>query len=251
MSLFATPEERLKQALNWFNSLKNEEQLTLLANLGEPATNLTPEQADNLTTMTLEIIQASSMYNKEQIVAKLIQLGIKDVYARLFVDTVTTKPTLPQLDAKRLLSLDDEHFRKAIEAILTKFYVENNTTEQLSQYAGLDEEDLIPAMRFIRDNILFVYVRGELSPENLRRLLTERVKFPEARIDVLLEVLERNRQTIMSNFLFKNTQDTYLSMQRMERIQLETISLLRELVSYIKNKFGEGQQPQSQPSLYR
>jgi hypothetical protein len=152
---------------------------------------------------------------------------MNDVFATLLVDTVNTRPTLIQLDVKRLLQLDLESYEWAIETIIVKLYVENNHPNFLLQYSGLTPEELEVFMRFIRDSILFTYVRDEVTSGNLRNLIS-RFLFPEDRADILLRYLRDNRLTIINNYLFRNTQDSYALMQRIEANQRETLNQRKE-----------------------
>ena len=53
MSLFANPSQNLKNAINWFNDLRKEEQVSILTNLEENPEALTNEQNEQLSLRNL------------------------------------------------------------------------------------------------------------------------------------------------------------------------------------------------------
>jgi len=242
MSLFANPSQNLKNAINWFNDLRKEEQVSILTNLEENPEALTNEQNEQLTIIALEIAGALP-YGQNPIIKKFTELGLPQVHASLIVNAITTKSVLPKLDAKKLLSLNDQNYEKAIESVLVKLFIENNPIDKILEYSGLDNQILAASLRFIRDNILFLYLRGEMAIDNLKKVLHDQLNFPENRIHILVNILEQNKETIWKNFVFRNTQETYFKMQVLERNQIELISQIQQLIQLLKgNKEGSSQE---------
>jgi hypothetical protein len=244
MSLFANPSQNLKNAINWFNGLRKEEQVSILTNLEENPEDLTNEQNEQLTIIALEIASAMP-YGQNPIVTKFIELGLPQVHANLIVNAITTKSVLPKLDAKKLLSLNDQHYEKAIESVIVKLFIENNPIDKILEYSGLDNQILAASLRFIRDNILFLYLRGEMAIDNLRKVLRDQLNFPDNRIQILVNILEQNKETIWRNFVFRNTQETYFKMQVLERNQIELINQIQQLIQLLKGE-KEGASSQAQ-----
>lgn len=242
MSLFANPSQNLKNAINWFNGLRKEEQVSILTNLEENPEVLTNEQNEQLTIIALEIASAMP-YGQNPIITKFIELGLPQVHANLIVNAITTKSVLPKLDAKKLLALNDQQYEKAIESVIVKLFIENNPIDKILEYTGLDNQILGASLRFIRDNILFLYLRGEMAIDNLRKVLHDQLNFPEKRIHILVNILEQNKETIWKNFVFRNTQETYFKMQVLERNQIELINQIQQLIQILKgNKEGSSQE---------
>jgi hypothetical protein len=242
MSLFANPSQNLKNAINWFNALRKEEQVSILTKLEENPEDLTTEQNEQLTIIALEIAGAIP-YGQNPIIKKFIELGLPQVHASLIVNAITTKSVLPKLDAMKLLSLDDQQYEKAIESVIVKLFIENNPINKIQEYSGLDNQILGASLRFIRDNILFLYLRGEMTIDNLKKVLHDQLNFPENRIYILVNILEQNKETIWKNFVFRNTQETFFKMQVLERNQIELISQIQQLIQLLKgNKEGSSQE---------
>jgi hypothetical protein len=242
MSLFANPSQNLKNAINWFNGLEKEQQVSILTNLEQNPEDLTNEQNEQLTIIALEIAGAIP-YGQNPIIKKFIELGLPQVHASLIVNAIATKSVLPKLDAKKLLALNDQQFEKAIESVIVKLFIENNPIDKILEYTGLDNQILGASLRFIRDNILFLYLRGEIAIDNLRKVLHDQLNFPEKRIHILVNILEQNKETIWKNFVFRNTQETYFKMQVLERNQIELINQIQQLIQILKgNKEGSSQE---------
>lgn len=246
MSLFANPSQNLKNAINWFNGLRKEEQVSILTNLEENPEVLTNEQNEQLTIIALEIASAMP-YGQNPIITKFIELGLPQVHASLIVNAITTKSVLPKLDAKKLLSLNDQHYEKAIESVIVKLFIENNPIDKILEYSGLDNQILAASLRFIRDNILFLYLRGEMAIDSLRKVLRDQLNFPENRIQILVNILEQNKETIWRNFVFRNTQETYFKMQVLERNQIELINQIQQLIQLLKGE-KEGSSQAQRPA---
>jgi hypothetical protein len=246
MSLFANPSQNLKNAINWFNGLRKEEQVSILTNLEENPEVLTNEQNEQLTIIALEIASAMP-YGQNPIITKFIELGLPQVHASLIVNAITTKSVLPKLDAKKLLSLNDQYYEKAIESVIVKLFIENNPIDKILEFSGLDNQILAASLRFIRDNILFLYLRGEMAIDSLRKVLRDQLNFPENRIQILVNILEQNKETIWRNFVFRNTQETYFKMQVLERNQIELISQIQQLIQLLKGE-KEGSSQAQRPA---
>ena len=246
MSLFANPSQNLKNAINWFNGLRKEEQVSILTNLEENPEVLTNEQNEQLTIIALEIASAMP-YGQNPIITKFIELGLPQVHANLIVNAITTKSVLPKLDAKKLLSLNDQYYEKAIESVIVKLFIENNPIDKILEFSGLDNQILAASLRFIRDNILFLYLRGEMAIDSLRKVLRDQLNFPENRIKILVNILEQNKETIWRNFVFRNTQETYFKMQVLERNQIELINQIQQLIQLLKGE-KEGSSQAQRPA---
>lgn len=246
MSLFANPSQNLKNAINWFNGLRKDEQVSILTNLEENPEVLTNEQNEQLTIIALEIASAMP-YGQNPIITKFIELGLPQIHASLIVNAITTKSVLPKLDAKKLLSLNDQHYEKAIESVIVKLFIENNPIDKILEYSGLDNQILAASLRFIRDNILFLYLRGEMAIDSLRKVLRDQLNFPENRIQILVNILEQNKETIWRNFVFRNTQETYFKMQVLERNQIELINQIQQLIQLLKGE-KEGSSQAQRPA---
>jgi len=246
MSLFANPSQNLKNAINWFNGLEKEQQVSILTNLEENPEDLTNEQNEQLTIIALEIAGAIP-YGQNPIIKKFIELGLPQVHASLIVNAIATKSVLPKLDAKKLLALNDQQYEKAIECVIVKLFIENNPIDKILEYTGLDNQILGASLRFIRDNILFLYLRGEMAIDNLRKVLHDQLNFPEKRIQILVNILEQNKETIWKNFVFRNTQETYFKMQVLERNQIELINQIQQLIQILKGS-KEGSSQEQRPA---
>ncbi len=246
MSLFANPSQNLKNAINWFNGLEKEQQVSILTNLEENPEVLTNEQNEQLTIIALEIAGAIP-YGQNPIIKKFIELGLPQVHASLIVNAIATKSVLPKLDAKKLLALNDQQYEKAIESVIVKLFIENNPIDKILEYTGLDNQILGASLRFIRDNILFLYLRGEMAIDNLRKVLHDQLNFPEKRIQILVNILEQNKETIWKNFVFRNTQETYFKMQVLERNQIELINQIQQLIQILKG-YKEGSTQEQRPA---
>jgi hypothetical protein len=246
MSLFANPSQNLKNAINWFNGLEKEQQVSILTNLEQNPEDLTNEQNEQLTIIALEIAGAIP-YGQNPIIKKFIELGLPQVHASLIVNAIATKSVLPKLDAKKLLALNDQQYEKAIESVIVKLFIENNPIDKILEYTGLDNQILGASLRFIRDNILFLYLRGEMAIDNLRKVLHDQLNFPEKRIQILVNILEQNKETIWKNFVFRNTQETYFKMQVLERNQIELINQIQQLIQILKGS-KEGSSQEQRPA---
>jgi hypothetical protein len=246
MSLFANPSQNLKNAINWFNGLEKEQQVSILTNLEQNPEDLTNEQNEQLTIIALEIAGAIP-YGQNPIIKKFIELGLPQVHASLIVNAIATKSVLPKLDAKKLLALNDQQYEKAIESVIVKLFIENNPIDKILEYTGLDNQILGASLRFIRDNILFLYLRGEMAIDNLRKVLHDQLNFPEKRIQILVNILEQNKEIIWKNFVFRNTQETYFKMQVLERNQIELINQIQQLIQILKG-YKEGSSQEQRPA---
>ncbi len=248
MSLFVTPSQNLRNAINWFNSLKKEEQVSILSNLEDSPETLSDEQNKQITIIALEI-DSALIYGQDLIVNKFIELGLTRVHANLIVNAIGKKHVLPKLDAKKLLLLNDDQYKKAIDSIIIKLYVENNNIDTILADSGLNQQVLEVSFRFIKDNILFSYLRGELFIDNLKKLL-ESINFPNNRIEILINALEQNKDVIWKNFLFRNTAETNIKIQVLEKNQIQLINEIQQLIQALKYNKKRNSNQEQKPSYY-
>ena len=248
MSLFVTPSQNLRNAIKWFNSIKKEEQVSILSNLEDSPETLSDEQNKQITIIALEI-DSALIYGQDLIVNKFIELGLTKVHANLIVNAIGTKHVLPKLDAKKLLLLNDDQYKKAIDSIIIKLYVENNNIDTILADSGLNQQVLEVSFRFIKDNILFSYLRGELFIDNLKKLL-ESINFPNNRIEILINALEQNKDVIWKNFLFRNTAETNIKIQVLEKNQIQLINEIQQLIQALKYNKKRNSNQEQKPSYY-
>jgi hypothetical protein len=231
-------------AIDWFNGLKEEDKSLILAKINDPNHKFTQEQNDNLTTIALFITDMSSRMTKPQIITVLSRLQVDEVYSALVVDKILTQPALAHLDVRKLNSLSDEKFKVAVNSVIIGIYIENNPLDKILSDSELSKTEFEFTLRLFRSHLIFPFIRGELSPKNFKSLLVETLKMPNDRADFIIQLMSKNKTTIMNNFIFRNTQDTYLLVQNMQKTQAEVLSQLQELVRYIKTKMGDAKQGQ-------
>ncbi len=141
MSVFDDNNEDVKNSIQFFNRLSNENQIRSVSDLN-PNTLRQKQQYKSLFALLSKIQKDISKYDAIKIGNKLMELGLNETYARLFVANVKKHAPTEAYQLTQLEKIQDEDFVEKLPNIMKGFLVNNESKEVLTERYGIDEEKI-------------------------------------------------------------------------------------------------------------
>jgi hypothetical protein len=238
MALFKGFTPKLKDAIDWFKGLSPEKQTSLIMGVFRDPEKLSKEEAEKVMPMLLEIASSLASHSKDDVTKKLVDFGIDDTLARVIVDKISTLTPTPLMCAQALKDLSDETFEKVINEIIKTFFLDwrRFDSNEISTKLGINVNVLRSAMMFLRDTIVWDYLRGHLGIETLRERLSKEYDFPSAKTDILTNILQNNRDELRLSLMFGTVQDISRDISTVSKSLEEILSSLKELIQILKKE---------------
>ena len=226
MSIFDDDNDDLKKSVRFFNLLPDEEKVKIVSNLS-PQFFQQKQEYEQLFALLSKIQQDISTHSDIEIGNKLVEHGLEETYARLFVANVKKHAPTPEYQLNQLNMIPDEVFSKNIASLLHDIWVKGKTDEQLSERYNIDKEKVVCLIIFTA-NVFNMMSRGETYKEDVKEKYKHNLSYKK--MDALLEQIsiyqDHNRKVLM----FRNMQDAAINTERIARQNNEMLRLLQELV---------------------
>ena len=125
-----------------------------------------------------------------------------------------------------LREIPDETFEKLIEAVIANFFFDTRqfNLEEIAKETGTTKELVQSTAVFLRDNLIWSNLMGDLSINSFQRMLLNVYKYPQTKIDILTKHFEKNKNELRFILLFNEIRN--LAMYLSESIS--EISLTRK-----------------------
>ena len=234
MSIFDDNDEDVKNSIRFFNRLSNESQIRIVSDLN-PNTLQQKQQYKSLFALLSKIQKDISKYDAIKIGNKLMELGLNETYARLFVANVKNHAPTEAYQLTQLDKIQDEDFVEKLPNIMKDVWVNNELKEVLVERYGIDEEK-IQCIINLTGQILDDLSCGITTKE----ILIEKCKphISEEKITILINQIFVYRKHWYDTTLFSSVREMSLNMPEFARQNREMLRLLQELVD-LKKKENE------------
>ena len=235
MSIFDEDNDDVKNSIRFFNQLPNEEKVRIVSNLN-PFIFQQKQQYKRLFPLLSKIQKDISKHDAIRIGNKLMEYGLDETYARLFVSNVkkhapTTEYQLSQMD--KILDVD---FCDKLPDIMKDLLVNNDAEDSLSERYGIEKEQIqcIADLAFDAMNNLG---RGITTKEKLAKVYNQHIS--KTKTDVLINQILIHQENQRKISIFSDIQDAYINTSVIRQQNKEILRLLRELVEIKKRESRE------------
>lgn len=206
----AFKEDKLTESCIWFNSLKDNVQISIIDWITDKSEDLSLSSNDHMElnkliqNITALIIDSDS--TEDEIKHILINKGLEKIVANAFYD-FCSEIADPYLDAKILASLSIEKVKNASEFVLNHAILYDDywqyEFDNFVQITGLDtKESARSVFSFIRHQYEQVSKR-ELSPSSLYNELQEKYSIPEEFAKAIILPIQTNELIANISQLFR------------------------------------------------
>ncbi len=231
MSLFRKDfEARIKESINYFNSLGREKQSFIVSNL----VMLDDDDGEKLSALLSGIRNDISNYDQTTISNKLFELGLEKTYAVLFVQNIIEQTPTLEYELKELAKLSDDDFKDNFPKCMTNIWVERKPTKQISEEQELSMSQ-IQIIADVTRTLMNEIVRSSLSEKKVTELC-KTSDFSDSKLEVLLNTIRINSEYWRKFVMFSNTQDAFFSLQNIEQQNDMILRTLQEILKILKGK---------------
>ncbi len=231
MSAFRKDYEiKLKESINYFNSLSAEKQAFTVSHLLE----LDENDDEKLSGLFFAISNDISNYDETTISNKLFDLGLDKTYAVLFVQNIVEQAPTMQYQLQELSKFTDDDFETKFPIIVNEIWVERKNPQSLSKEQNITSQQLLIILNVTR-TFMNNLARAVISEKKIIQICQE-AKFSKSKIDVLVNTLKINSEFWKNMLIFSNTQDSFFSLQDVEQQNELILRTLQEILNLLKGK---------------
>lgn len=235
MSIFDDDNEDIRKSIQFFNQLSEEEKVRVVSDLN-PFIFQQKRQYEPLLPLLSKIQNDISKHDAIEIGNKLMEYGLDETYARLFVSNVKKHAPTIEYQLHQINKIPDDVFCKQLPDVMKDFWVDGNTNDVLSERYGIEKEKIECIVNLTGD-ALNSLSRGITTKEKLEEFYNQHIS--KAKTDTLINQIlihhEHQRKTIM----YSNVQDVFFDTKQIIRQNNEILRLMRELVALKKSERKE------------
>ena len=224
-------EDSMKRSIEFFNELPDRDKVTIVAD-PNPAT-FKPRHYNYLAPLLSGVQLAISKFDDNIIGNRLVDLGLEDTYARLFVSNIKKHAPTEEYLLHQISLIPDDAFSKSIAGIIKAVWVHNASEDELTEKFNMTKEQL----RYIVDvarTALNALARGDMTKESMRERYSD--KMSPAKFESLSNTLLVSQKHWYDSLLFSNAQDSHYSINHVVKQNDAIIKLLNELLDTLQSE---------------
>lgn len=229
-------ERKLKESINYFNSLKPEKQAYVVSHLLE----LDENDEEKLTGLFFAISNDISNYDETTISNKLFELGLEKTYAVLFVQNMIEQAPTLEYQLRELAKFKDGDFKIKFPTIVKEMWVERKKPKILSK-----EQEVTPQQLRIISNLTRTLMNHLARSIISERKLIEICKssgLSDSKTETLVNTLKINSKYWRNMLIFSNTQDSFFSLQDIVQQNDLILRTMQEILKLLKGNDGSNNQ---------
>lgn len=225
MSIFDDNNEDVKEAIQFFNQLSDKDKITIISDL-KPQTLQQTQYYDKLLPLLSKIQKDISKFDDIRIGNKLMELGLDETYARLFVSNVKKQAPTKEYQLSQLARIPEDVFCKNMPHIMKSLWVDNIPDTEIQEKYSVTHEQL-SCITNITNNMLQGLARGELTAERIKKENTDQIS--DKKLDVLLNEVLVYQKHWRDAILFSNIQDASSNTRRIVRQNNNILKIMGEM----------------------
>ena len=236
MSLFDDDNEDIKRSIQFFNQLPNNEKVRIVSDLN-PQIFQQNAQYKPLIPLLARIQQDISKHDAIEIGNKLMEFGLDETYARLFVSNVKNHAPTEEYQLNQINKISDEDFCTNLPDIITDVWINRKPYTTLSEKYGIEPEKI----RCVVDLVAHAFNNLALGTMTKDRLKKEyKPHLSEQKLNALINQIAIHNEHQYKTTIYGNVQDMFYNTDRIVLQNRAILRLLQELVD-LKRKDSEHQ----------
>lgn len=204
MSIFDDDDSPIREIIEFFNVLSDEEKATIVANL-HPNSFRPKKYFEKLAPLMSKIQGDLGKFEGIKIGNKLMELGLEETYARLIVSNMKKQVPTISYHVSQVAKLDDKYFDENFEKMCIAMWIDEDTEKSITEKYNIshDQFESIVGITTYMINMLF---RGEITEKKVLDLLTGR-GLSGIKSHAILRSIQSHKDELYSRFMFSNLQD--------------------------------------------
>lgn len=235
-SLFDADAEDVRESVEFFNSLSDEERALIVSDLN-PNTFKIPQYYDSLVHLLSRVQRDITIHDGIKIGNRLMDLGLEETWARLIVANMKKHAPTVSYQVSQLNRMDNQRFAATFSRVMDALWVEKLDDQTVMERYGIDQEQL----RCITDmssHYMQDLMRGDSTEENIRAMLLES-GLSKKKVDVLVRSIKGQEGEWYRWLLFRNAQDSFYNTQEIREQNTRILETLREILGMLKDQRSE------------
>ena len=233
MSIFDDNDEDVKTSIHFFNQLSNEDKIRIVSNLN-PNILQQKQQYTRLFPLLVKIQKDISKHDAIKIGNKLMDLGLDETYARLFVSNIKNHAPTEAYQLAQLDKIEDKNFSETLPNIMKDVWVNNESEKALVDKYRIDKEKIqciINLTGLMFDNLSCGITTKEKLMERCKPHISDE------KTEVLINQIMIHKEHWSTATLFSNVRDISLKISEFAQQNREALKLLQELVDLRKTEY--------------
>lgn len=233
MSLFNVEDEEIKAAIEFFNSLTDEERAIIVSDLN-PHTFKMPQYYDELVHLFSLIQRDITVHDGIRIGNRLMELGLEETWARLLVSNIKKHAPTIKYQVSQLNRIDEQRFIATFGSIMDALWQHKTADDEITEKFGIDTEQ-IHCITDMTSHYMQDMMRGDNTEVGIRNMLTEN-GLSVKKAETLLRSLKDREDDWYRWLLFRNAQDNYYAVQEVKEQNTAILEILREMLVLLKEQ---------------
>lgn len=231
MSFFDTNVDEIKQSIQFFNQLSRERQATIVSSPTQEDLYKDDEWKQMLPFLSA-ILNDISRYSQPQLTHQIVELGMEQTFAQLFVNNIIKDAPTLAYQITLLSKIDDDVFEKMFPKLVNFTWIERKTNEIMMSELDISQEEINAGVDIFRKGINSI-LRSDASDGSVRSQLKES-GFSDSKCDTFFNTIKINSEYWRNFLVFSNTQDTFFAVSSIENKNNEILRILKEILLIFK-----------------
>ena len=223
-------EDGVKRSIVFFNKLPDMDKVTIVSDL-RPVTFKPSRYYNHLVPLLSEVQLAISKFDDIVIGNRLVDLGLEDTYARLFVLNIKKHAPTEEYQLRQISKISDDVFSKSIAGIIKSIWAHDASEDELAEKFSVSKEQLRCVVDVAR-TALNALARGDMTKESMRERYSD--KLSPDKFESLSNTLLVSQKYWYDSLLFSNAQDSYHSINYIMKQNDVLIKLLHEMLDALQ-----------------
>lgn len=236
MSIFDDNNNDVLASIRFFNALSEEDKIRIVADLS-PSTLQQNEQYGSLLPLLSTIQHDISRRDATKIGTKLVELGLDETYAMLFVTNMKKHAPTQEYRLHQIDKIPDADFNEKLPNIIKDALVNDENLEFLSKTYSIDRETVLCIVNFVRGELNRLS-RGSTTKEKLERECKSNIS--GEKVEMLLNQVMINQAHHSATLMFSNIQDIFFEVHDIHQQNTQILKLLQEIVELKREEHEMG-----------
>lgn len=175
-------EDGVRRSIEFFNMLADQDRVTIVSDLN-PMTFKLKQYHDLLAPLLSEVQRAISKYEDIAIGNRLVELGLDDTFARLFVFNIKKHAPTEAYQIHRISEIPDDVFSKSIDEIIKSVWVDEMSEYEVAEKFKITREQVRCIIDLSRA-AMNALARGDMTKESIQKKIFGQALLDQIRVPV-------------------------------------------------------------------
>lgn len=226
-------EDGVRRSIEFFNMLADHDKVTIVSDLN-PTTFKIKRHYDQLVPLLSEVQRAISKHEEIAIGNRLVELGLDDTFARLFVLNIKKHAPTEAYQLRQISKIPDDVFAKSIAEIIKSVWVEDMGEDEVAEKFDITKEQVRCIVDLSRAT-MNALARGDMTKDSIRKKYSG--KLSPIKFESLSNSLLVHQKYWYDSLLFSNTQDSYVNLDVVIRQNAAILKSVNEILEIVRSEF--------------